>query len=140
MPEAGGVVHDDHGVQFTSWMFTQKIRSAGLLPSFGSVGDGLDNAMMEPFWPSMQIELLNRQKWQTRVVLANRGVLQAPTPLLRPRPHHSTAHRRKLVRTSGNQTVGMSAGLACLVFLRRSKPSTAHPDDGSTCPGSHLYF
>ena len=57
--------------QFTSWVFGEKIRSAGLLPSFGSVGDGLDNAMMESFWSSMQIELLNRQRWKTRVELAN---------------------------------------------------------------------
>jgi transposase InsO family protein len=27
--------------------------------------------MMEPFWSSMQIELLNRKKWRTRVDLAN---------------------------------------------------------------------
>ena len=47
------------------------MRSAGLLPSFGTVGDGLDNAMMESFWSSMQIELLNRKKWKTRVELAN---------------------------------------------------------------------
>jgi len=38
---------------------------------FGSVGDGLDNAMMESFWSSMQIELLNRKKWMTRIELAN---------------------------------------------------------------------
>ena len=57
--------------QFTSWVFGEKIRSAGLLPSFGTVGDGLDNAMMESFWSSMQIELLNRRKWKTRVELAN---------------------------------------------------------------------
>jgi hypothetical protein len=57
--------------QFTSWVFGEKIRSAGLLPSFGTVGDGLDNAMMESFWSSMQIELLNRKKWKTRVELAN---------------------------------------------------------------------
>lgn len=68
---SGGIVHADHGVQFTSWVFTQKIRDAGLLPSFGTVGDGLDNAMMESFWSSMQIELLNRQKWRTRLELAN---------------------------------------------------------------------
>ncbi len=52
-------------------MFGEKIRSAGLLPSFGTVGDGLDNAMMESFWSSMQIELLNRRRWKTRVELAN---------------------------------------------------------------------
>ncbi len=27
--------------------------------------------MMESFWSSMQIELLNRRKWKTRVELAN---------------------------------------------------------------------
>ena len=70
-PQPGGIVHADHGVQFTSWVFGDKIRSAGLLPSFGSVGDGLDNAMMESFWSSMQIELLNRKKWKTRLELAN---------------------------------------------------------------------
>jgi putative transposase len=69
--EPGGVVHADHGCQFTSWVFTEQIRRAGLMPSFGSVGDGLDNAMMESFWGSMQIELLNRQRWKTRVELAN---------------------------------------------------------------------
>ena len=70
-PAAGGIVHADHGVQFTSWSFGAKIRSAGLMPSFGTVGDGLDNAMIESFWSSMQIELLNRQRWRTRVELAN---------------------------------------------------------------------
>lgn len=52
-------------------MFTQKIRSAGLLPSFGTVGDGLDYAMMELFWSTMQIELLNCRKRKTRIELAN---------------------------------------------------------------------
>ena len=63
-PKPGGIVHADHGTQFTSWVFGEKIRSAGLLPSFGTIGDGLDNAMMESFWSSMQIELLdhNRQR------------------------------------------------------------------------------
>jgi transposase InsO family protein len=37
--------------QFTSWAFGDKIRAAGLMPSFGSVGDGLDNAMIESFGP-----------------------------------------------------------------------------------------
>ena len=70
-PPAGGIVHADHGAQFTSWSFTNRIREAGLLPSFGSVGDGLDNAMIESFWSSMQIELLDRKAWTTRTELAN---------------------------------------------------------------------
>lgn len=67
----GGIVHADHGVQFTSWSFTERIRGAGLLPSFGSVGDAFDNAMMESFWSSMQIELLDRKRWRTRLELTN---------------------------------------------------------------------
>lgn len=56
--------------QFTSWAFGDRIRRAGLMPSFGSVGDGLDNAMMESHRSSMQIELRERQRWNTRVELA----------------------------------------------------------------------
>ena len=37
------------------------------MPSFGSVGDAFDNAMMESFWSTMQIELLDRKRWKTRV-------------------------------------------------------------------------
>lgn len=96
-PAPGGVVHADHGVQFTSWVFTQKIRSAGLLPSFGTVGDGLDNAMMESFWSSMQIELLNRKKWKTRVELANAifeyiEVFRCSTTVAAGTPPSSTRH------------------------------------------------
>jgi transposase InsO family protein len=35
----------------------------------GTVGDCYDNAPMESFWGSMQIELLNRQKWRTKMEL-----------------------------------------------------------------------
>jgi transposase InsO family protein len=67
----GSIVHADHGVQFTSWAFTDTVRRAGLMPSFGSVGDAFDNAMMESFWSTMQIELLDRKRWKTRVELSN---------------------------------------------------------------------
>jgi transposase InsO family protein len=30
-----------------------------------------DNAMIESFWGRMQVELLDRQKWNTRIELAN---------------------------------------------------------------------
>ena len=46
-PAPGGVVHADHGTRFTSWAVTNKIRSSGMMPSFGSIGDGLDNAMFD---------------------------------------------------------------------------------------------
>jgi transposase InsO family protein len=37
----------------------------------GSVGDCYDNAMIEAFWSRMQVELLDRRRWRTRVELAN---------------------------------------------------------------------
>jgi putative transposase len=57
--------------QYTSWAFTQRAKDAGLLPSMGTIGDAYDNAVIESFWGRMQTELLNRQRWRTRVELAN---------------------------------------------------------------------
>ncbi len=33
------IAHSDHGSQYTSWAFGQRVRKAGLLGSMGSVGD-----------------------------------------------------------------------------------------------------
>ncbi len=46
------------------------MRRLGLVPSMGTVGDCYDNAPMESFWGSMQIELLNRHRWRTNLELA----------------------------------------------------------------------
>jgi putative transposase len=70
-PPAGTIVHSDQGVQFASWAFTQRAKDSGLVPSMGSVGDCYDNAMIESFWSRMQVELLDRHRWRTRVELAN---------------------------------------------------------------------
>jgi putative transposase len=70
-PAQGLVIHSDHGTQFTSWSFTDRAKRSGLLPSMGTVGDCFDNAVIESFWGRMQTELLNRQRWRTRVELAN---------------------------------------------------------------------
>ena len=70
-PLDGTVIHSDQGTQFTSWAFTRRALDSGLLPSMGSVGDCYDNAVIESFWSRMQVELLDRQRWRTRVELAN---------------------------------------------------------------------
>jgi putative transposase len=36
-PKAGGVIHSDHGVQFTSWAFTDRAKRSRLVPSMGSI-------------------------------------------------------------------------------------------------------
>jgi putative transposase len=70
-PTQGTIVHCDHGSQFTSWAFSERIKTAGLALSMGKVGDAYDNGMMESFWARMQTELLNRKRWRTRLELAN---------------------------------------------------------------------
>lgn len=67
----GLVIHSDRGVQFTSWAFSQRVRDAGIAPSMGAVGSCFDNAMVEAFWARMQVELLNRRRWKTRIELAS---------------------------------------------------------------------
>jgi putative transposase len=70
-PTAGTLIHSDQGVQFTSWAFSQRAKASGLVPSMGGVGACFDNAMIESFWSRMQVELLDRQRWRTRLELAN---------------------------------------------------------------------
>ena len=71
-PTAGTtVLHSDRGTQYTSWLFGHRLREAGLLGSMGAVGSAYDNALMESFFGSMQIELLDRRNWATRAELAN---------------------------------------------------------------------
>jgi len=56
--------------QYTSWVFGQRLRTAGILASMGTVGDALDNAMAESFFATLQTELLDRRRWDTRTELA----------------------------------------------------------------------
>lgn len=70
-PEPGTLIHSDQGVQFASWAFTDRAKASGLVPSMGSVGDCYDNSMIESFWSRMQVELLDRKRWNTRIELAN---------------------------------------------------------------------
>jgi putative transposase len=65
------ILHSDHGSQYTSWAFGKRLRDAGLLGSMGTVGDCYDNAMMESFWHTMQLELLDTRAWEIRDELAN---------------------------------------------------------------------
>jgi len=66
----GTVLHSGRGTQSTSWLFGTLMREAGLMGSMGKVASAYDNALMESFWGSMQIELLDRRAWGTRRELA----------------------------------------------------------------------
>jgi putative transposase len=65
-PAAGLVHHSDHGCQYTSWAFGQRLQEAQILPSRGRVGDCFDNAVAESFFATIKVELLDRRVWPTR--------------------------------------------------------------------------
>ena len=64
------IAHSDHGAQYTSWLFGQRLRQAGLLGSMGSIGDCFDNSVAEAFFSILQRELLDQHDWETRDQLA----------------------------------------------------------------------
>jgi len=57
--------------QYTSWLFGTRLREAGLLGSMGKIACAYDNSLMESFFGSMQMDLLDRRIWSTRAELAN---------------------------------------------------------------------
>jgi putative transposase len=68
-PGGDVIHHSDHGSQYTSLAFGQRLTEAGLVGSMGTVGDALDNAVAESFFATLQTELLDRSAWSTRSVL-----------------------------------------------------------------------
>lgn len=59
-PDGGDTItHSDHGTQYTSWAFGQRLRAAGPLPSLGTIGECHDNSMRESFWGTLQLEVLD---------------------------------------------------------------------------------
>ncbi|MGY2011979.1 IS3 family transposase [Nocardia gipuzkoensis] len=87
-PDGQTIAHSDHGAQYTSWAFGQRIRTAGLLGSMGSIGDCFDNSMVESFFGTLQLELLDRKQWATRQELAN-AIFDYIETFYNPRRRHS---------------------------------------------------
>lgn len=85
----GTTVHSDRGTQYTSWLFGQRLRQAGLMGSMGKVACAYDNSLMESFFGSMQIELLDRRTWTTRAELAN-AIFEWIEAWYNPRRRHSS--------------------------------------------------
>lgn len=65
-PAGRPVHHSDQGSQYTSLIFTQRCRSAGLDVSMGSRGDCFDNAAIESFHATLKKDLINRRSWPTK--------------------------------------------------------------------------
>jgi putative transposase len=47
-------------------VYTHRLRQAGLLGSMGRVASSMDNTIIESFWSTMQSELLDTTRWDTK--------------------------------------------------------------------------
>jgi len=58
----GLVFHSDAGSQYTAVSFTEALIDAGIAPSIGTVGDALDNALMESTIGLYKTELIEHDR------------------------------------------------------------------------------
>lgn len=57
-PAPGLTCHTDAGAQYVSYAYTERVATAGMQPSIGTVGDALDNAMAEAWVATIKSELI----------------------------------------------------------------------------------
>jgi transposase InsO family protein len=62
----GVIFHSDHGSEYTAISFGTRCTKLGIRPSMGSVGDCFDNAMAESFFATLECEVLDRNRFETR--------------------------------------------------------------------------
>jgi len=87
-PAAGLIHHSDHGSQYTSFVFGQRCQEAGIVPSMGSVGDAYDNALAESFFATLECELIDRERFETREI-ARTKIFDYLETFYNPRRRHS---------------------------------------------------
>jgi putative transposase len=52
--------------QYTSVALGERLARSGIAASMGQPGSGLDNALAESFFASLETELIDRSSWPTR--------------------------------------------------------------------------
>jgi putative transposase len=57
----GLIHHSDHGVQYVSIRYTERLKDAGIEPSVGSVGDSYDNALAETINGLYKAEVIHKR-------------------------------------------------------------------------------
>ena len=65
-PSPGVIHHSDRGTQYTSVALGRRLAEVGIAASMGRPGSGLDNALAESFFASLETELIDRSTWSTR--------------------------------------------------------------------------
>ena len=90
-PKHQTVAHSDHGSVYTSWLFGNRLRDAGLLGSMGTIGDCYDNSVAEAFFSILQREFIDQHHWANRDQLAA-AIFDWIEPRYNPKRRHSYNH------------------------------------------------
>jgi len=69
-PDAHPLFHSDRGFQYTSYLFHEKLKKAGIKHSMSRVAHCLDNGPMEGFWGILKREMYYKRKFTTKEELA----------------------------------------------------------------------
>lgn len=63
----GLVHHSDHGSQYVSIVYNDKLADHGIIPSTGSIGDSYDNALAETVNGLYKSELIYSRRWESLI-------------------------------------------------------------------------
>lgn len=74
-PEPGLTFHSDRGSQYTSKQFRELLDRHGIRQSVTRPRQCWDNAVLEAFWSTLKVELVQRYPWATRA-LARQAVFE----------------------------------------------------------------
>jgi transposase InsO family protein len=88
-PRPGLVHHSDRGVQYACDAYRQCLTAHGIDVSMSRKGDCWDNAVAESFFATLELELIARSRWRTRVE-ARQAIFRYIEMWYNPRRRHST--------------------------------------------------
>ena len=103
--------HSDQGTQYTSIAFGLRCKEVGVRPSMGSVGDAYDNALCESFFASLECELLDLHRYQTRAE-ARMAVFDYIEGFYNPRRRHSSLGQKSPINFERLRSAGAHAEAA----------------------------
>ena len=95
-------------MQYPSCAFGHRLRAAGLLGSLGRVASAVDHSMLQSFFGTMQLELLDIRTWRTRAELAS-AIFDRIEAWYNPRRRHTSIDDLSPVEYEGRLTAAAEA-------------------------------
>jgi len=89
----GTIIHSDRGSQYCSKRYQRLIKNNGLRCSMGRKANCYDNAAMESFFHTLKVELVHRERYDTRRMATSRIFEYIETYYNRQRKHSAIGYK-----------------------------------------------